>query len=62
MFELVLAMCGILLMFIVMCIIEKIPGVDKMLEKGVEVMTIENTPKRLCSGRVQSDCLSERCS
>ena len=62
MFELVLAMCGILLMFIVMCIIEKIPGVDKMLEKGVEVMTIENTPKRLSSGRVQKDYFVKRAS
>ena len=60
MFELVLAMCVILLVFIAMCAVEKIPCVDRILEKGVESMTIENTPKRLSSGRVQSDYLSER--
>lgn len=62
MFELVLGMCVILLVFIAMCTVEKIPGVDKMLEKGVERMTIENTPKRLSSGQVQKDCFSERAS
>lgn len=39
MFELVLGMCVILLVFIAMCAVEKIPCVDKMLEKGVEIMT-----------------------
>ncbi len=60
MFELVLGMCVILLVFIAMCVIEKIPCVDKMLEKSVESMTVENNPKRLCSGRVQKDYFSER--
>ena len=60
MFELVLGMCGILFVFIAMCIIGKIPVVDKILEKSVERMTIENTPKRLSSGRVQNDYISER--
>ena len=62
MFELVLGMCVILLIFIAMCTVEKIPCVDKMLEKSVERMTEENKPKRLCSGSVQNDYLSERCS
>ncbi len=39
MFELVLGMCVILLVFIAMCAVEKIPGVDRMLEKGVEIMS-----------------------
>ena len=60
MFELVLGMCVILIVFIAMCAIEKIPCVDKMLEKGVERMTEENKPKRLSSGRVQNDYFSER--
>lgn len=60
MFELVLGMCCILLVFIAMCAIEKIPCVDKVLEKSVERMTEENKPKRLCSGRVQNDYFSER--
>lgn len=60
MFELVLGMCCILLVFIAMCAVEKIPGVDKMLEKSVESMTVENTPKRLSSGRVQNDYFSKR--
>ena len=39
MFDLILGMCCILLVFIAMCAVEKIPGVDRILEKSVEVMT-----------------------
>ena len=40
MFDLILGMCCILLVFIAMCAALKIPCVDKMLEKGVEIMTV----------------------
>ena len=52
MFELVLGMCVILLVFIAMCAALKIPGIDKVLEKGAEIMTV-GSDERACENSQQ---------